>query len=558
MKIVRSLQLAPEQINAGPGDGRTVTVRVVTWGRQYRVSDDGRTFYRERFPAGGLTMRAGAEITATAEHDARLLRPGLVAKPAAGRVVGRVAATHVRADGLDAEVRVFDSIDGDQLLDDIRNGRTPLYVSAEFDADEVHPAPGELVDRAGAELVGLAFTTTPQYDDSRVLSVRSTNQPQPGDPAMHEETETDESAGTDTPDTNSDDTSGAPTPPAAPATQPAAAPVTRSAPVPGRRTPPTSDSRQAHFRSFGHFAHDVAHGRVAPELRQRFARALATATTADATGLMPEQWVSTVIDLYRTLTPTVQAFDQQPLPDTGEVINQPIVSQRPTVNKQTAQLAELASQKAIIVPASWTVDTYGGGNNVSLQTIRRSQPSYLDALYRLWVREMALDINGDAAAGVLAAASAGPNTDLEFVDYAGFDELVIDASATFLSTLYRPAEVALLSVDLWAGLAKAKDADDHPLYPSINPTNRSGTMSATQTDGSIVQVAWYVEPALGVVGDGNSAVIGVRDAYRTMTGPMETLSADVPSNLSQDHAVFQFAAMGAVDASGLVAVVDLV
>ena len=592
MRHVRAIALdAPAELEVNPaGDGRTITVRVVSWNTDYRVSDDGRRFYRERYAPGGLNARPGALVIARAEHDPQIFpdrQAGFTS--AAGVTVGRVVATRIEPDGLDADVRIFNTRDGDDLLE-LVNERIVRHISPEFDDDE-HELIGAdpVIERTNAELVGLAFTLHPQYGDARVLAVRS--QPTP---EHHQETTTMkrrrnpdgsftvvddagneielaefDSPGTDTPDDDSDNTSGERSDDELVGAGATTAAGGRSTPVSGRTAPrpgatPSSGGRRSHFRSMGHYAQAVALGQLGDptdERRQRFARALATATTADAAGLLGEVWVPEIIDLYRTLTPSVQMFRQRPLPDTGMVINQPIVTQRPIVNEIPAELTDLgaagASQKMIVGNASWAVKTYGGGNNVSLQTIMRTEPSYLDELFRLWVREMALDVNLDVATALYAAAN-DTNAALEYVDAAGFDELIIDASAVFLDTLYRPAEVALFSVDLWSALAKAKDANDHPLYPTVNPMNRSGTLSATSTSGNIVNVEWAVEPALGGVGAGIKAVVGLRDAWVTATSPMGTLAADVPSSLSRDNAVYEFAAFGATDTTGLVQIANAV
>lgn len=580
---VRALAVAPDDLELG--DGRTISVRVVSWGTDYRVTDDGQHYYDEQYAPGGLNMRPGAELVATSEHDARLLPPGVTPRSqhygAQGVSVGRIAATHVRTDGLYADVRLFDSIDGDGFLAYVRSlgDRRPLYVSPEFD-DEVHDTSSGRIVRTNAELTGLAFTLTPQYGDARVLAVRSQPNPTPGgQPTMKRRRNPDgtyvviDDAGNEL---GAIDDEPGQEPAGEPASEPAPEPAAQEPAMAGARSQPrrqaprpgaaAGPARSSHFRSMGHYAQAVALGQLGgpdDERRQRFARALATATTADAAGLLPEQWMTEVIDLYRTLTPAVQAFRQRTLPDTGLVVNQPVVTQRPIVNQVSTELTDLgtgsASQKAIIGNASWDVETYGGGLNVSLQAIMRTEPGYLDELYRLWVREMALDINGDVCANLVLAADSGEdgvNDPLEYTTAAAFDELVVDASAVFLDTMHRPAEVVLLSVDLWKALAKAKDSDGHHLYPSVNPMNRSGRMDAVDTEGNIIGVTWYVEPGLGGVGDGVQAIIGVRDAYMTATSPMGTLAADVPTSLSRDQAVYQFAAFGATDATGLVLVED--
>jgi hypothetical protein len=47
-------------------------------------------------------------------------------------------------------------------------------------------------------------------------------------------------------------------------------------------------------------------------------------------------------------------------------------------------------------------------------------------------------------------------------------------------------------------------------------------------------------------------VIGVREAFVTALGPVGTMTADVPSKLGRDVAMYQEAAFGAADASGLI------
>lgn len=565
MTYTRSVELAPAAVDFA-GDGRTISVRVVSWNTDYRVSDDGITFYTERYLPGGLNMRSGAELAATSEHDPRLMHPDVAPRGASvvgrnGAPIGRVSATHVRSDGLYADVRVFDSLDGDEFLRYVRSlertGR-PFYVSPEFDDTARQIRAGDVIERVDATLVGLAFTLTPQYGDARVLAVRS--HPNPGEPPMTDDNTVDDTevAGTDTQPAPSDDMSAAPAP-----TVPAAA--VRSQPerraprpgsVPGAEPAPVG----SHFRSFGHFAQAVARGDLGDAQRERFARAFDMSVIADATGLVQDQWVSGVIDLYRTLTPTVNAFRTRPLPDTGNVVNQPVVSVRPTVNAQAAEFTEPSSTSAEIGTATWNLSTYAGGNNVSIQTIMRTDPAYLDELMRLYVREMALDINGDVVTAMIAQAdsgASGTNDPLEYVDAVGFDELLFDASAVFLDTMHRPAEVLLMSVDLWLALGKAKDtAGDYPLYPAVNPFNRQGTLNAVNAQGNIVGLDWYVEPALGGVGDGVQAIVGVRDAWVTYTSPMGTLQADTPATLGRSVAVYQFAAFGATDNTGLILIED--
>ena len=83
--------------------------------------------------------------------------------------------------------------------------------------------------------------------------------------------------------------------------------------------------------------------------------------------------------------------------------------------------------------------------------------------------------------------------------------------------------------------------------------NAHGQMSLTNTDtGQVMDLAYAIIPSW----TGKVAVMGVRDAFRTMVGPMNTMQADVPETLSRDYAVYEFAAHGPVDTAGLVKIVD--
>lgn len=520
------------------GDRRVITVRIVSWNREYTVTDDGQTFYRELFIPGGLNGQGGDAVLG---HDPATLAPGAHFPSNRvgwnGQQVGRIVRSEIRPDGLYAAVLTFNTSDGRDLLELIDNG-VRVGVSAEFDDELVTPAAGELVTHTNAELANVAFVLSPQHSDGGVVTVRETPQA------------TEEIPMSDTP-----------TPPADPTPTPAPDPTPAPTPAPEhRREAPLPNAAPAEtggrWENFGQFFREAYEGKIDHATVKRFYRALQVGNVADIAGLVATNAGQSIIDIYRTLTPAVQAFSQGVLPDDGMTITEPIVTQRPTVTRQTAEGNEISSTKTTIGNASWSVHTYGGGQQTSIQAILRSSPSYLDAMYKLYVREMAIAVDTAVALDIYAASNDVNTVSLEYVTADIFDELIIDASAQFLDTLHRPAEVVLLSVDLWSALAKVKGDDGHPVYPAINPTNRSGSMSARQATGQIVEVDWYVEPALGGVGDGIKGVVGVREAYKTLLGETGQMQADVPITLERDFAVFQFVAHGKVDAAGLMQIAN--
>lgn len=520
---------ATDLVSEVSDDGRTVTVRLVPWDRPQLVADRaGRQQYVETFARGGLLVDLD-RVLVEREHD--------------GPVVGILTATQDRADGLYGTIRMSRSQVGTDTLADVEEH---ILRSVSVDFLDVPVPPGtQHVTRSAAQLRRVAFVMDAALD-APVVSVRSI----PTD--------------TETPTLENKTMSETITPevieaPAAEVTTPAPAAEMvvehRSAPArPISQRPAAIPQRYA---SFGHFARSAAHGEIANTDLEQYQRALADILTTDSTGMIQEQWINEVIDLGRTYTPTVNAWRSRPLPTSGMSISQPVVTTRPSVAAQATQKTEVDSTTAVIGSAQWDIATYAGGNDVSIQLIRRAEPDYLTELMRLYTRELAQAVNAAALTSLNAAAAVGVsgNTALEYTTAGAFDELVIDASAAFLAAtaLRRPADQMAISIELWAALGKAKDLDGRPLYPSINPMNTNGTIDASGTSGAISRIGWYVEPDLGA---GISGVIGVREAFVTALGPVGTMTADVPAKLGRDVAMYQEAAFGASDASGLVQIVN--
>jgi hypothetical protein len=511
------------------GDGRTVRVRLVRWGAPSTVTDDGgRTWYREQFARGGLQAPADADVVLAA-------RSGHHKTP-----VGRIVSVEDTDDGLYADVRLVATPAADELLPLI--DERLLSVSAEFDDFDGPAVHGSTVERTSAVLTGLAFTDLPQHTTAAVLGRRS-----------HEDT-------TIMPDTPDPITVADQAPPApAVVEQPTGVEHARS--LPARPSPalhlapPAELAPASRFRSFGEFVREAASGRIDQTERTRYYRALSTATNTDITGLTRIQWIDEVIDLIRATQPCVTAFSQRPLPDRGPTVQQPMVTTRPTVAKQTNQLDAVSSQKVVIAPVSWTVETFAGGQGMSMQTLLRSEPEYLNEVMRLYAVEMALELEEAVCAGVLAAAD-DVHTFVE-LDASGTGTLLQDAFVTAAAKILgrtaglgRLPEVAIGNVKMWTLLANAKDSTGRPLFPGVSPLNPTGSIDITTTTGDVRSLRFEVAPSMDDTRA--KAVIGVRDAYRTMIGPMQTMQNDVPETLSHEEAVFEFAAHGKVDARGLV------
>jgi len=149
------------------GDGRTVTIRLLSYGTEYRVSDDGEHFYNEVWRSGAftrsLTHGKDAGVPLSYEHDV----PGLP------RLLPVGASRRAWEDGASfmLEGRISDTSTGRDLVELLRDGviRGASIEAQVFNSRKILGG----IERSEAALRRVAFTTVPQYADAGVLAVRS-------------------------------------------------------------------------------------------------------------------------------------------------------------------------------------------------------------------------------------------------------------------------------------------------------------------------------------------------------------------------------------------------
>lgn len=315
------------------------------------------------------------------------------------------------------------------------------------------------------------------------------------------------------------------------------------------RAVPDRPAISSRYATFGAYARAKleAGGAWDEGYERRVQAALVDTTTGDIPGLLPEAWLREIVDLMGSMAPTIAAFRSRPLPDSGMIVNVPQVTSRPTTGVQTAEKTDIASAQTTITPGSFSVDTYAGGEDISIQALLRSDPSYFDEVMRLYAGQMAGAVNAAALDMVLRGATAGPAWPAAAT---GINQAFVDAAVLILNALKRFPEVAILSSAAWAAMGGAVDTDGRPIFPTVGLWNPVGTLDVTVGTGNVRGLTYYVDPSV------NSAVtwavVGVRDAFLSMQGPIGTLTADVPAKLGRDVAVYRFASMGILDQTGLI------
>jgi HK97 family phage major capsid protein len=320
-------------------------------------------------------------------------------------------------------------------------------------------------------------------------------------------------------------------------------------PASGGRPPARRDSVPAPadtFRSWGDFASAQARGEVPAEQRDAIntaaldfmiehARAFVDVTTADVPGIVPPIWIRTIADTISAAQPFITAFSQLPLPDVGMTLTYPKIATRPLVGKQTTEKTEVPSRKTTITSATSNVVTYGGGEDVSVQVLQRTDPAYLGLMLELYAEAMAIVCNTDAINFALGAfgATIGIGS-----DPTGWNAALANVVAGILTTSRLMPDTFVMGTDMWAAFAGATDPDGRPLFPNASPMNPLGQTSLDSTAGNVRGMTFVVDPMMPP----DTGIIGARSAMTSLLGSVQTLSGDNVAKLGRDYAVFRFAA----------------
>jgi HK97 family phage major capsid protein len=174
-------------------------------------------------------------------------------------------------------------------------------------------------------------------------------------------------------------------------------------------------AQKVEYRSAGQYVMDRWRGglgqREAVDRLELYHRAAAHQTTSDNPGLLPEKILGPVVNFVDTARPLVNALGARQLPSGSW--SRPIVTQHTNVAAQSAEKAELVSQKMTIGKLPVTAVTYGGYVNVSRQDIDWTQPQVMDIVINDLAGVYAQkteDAAGDAFTAAAIAEAALPAT----------------------------------------------------------------------------------------------------------------------------------------------------
>ena len=223
--------------------------------------------------------------------------------------------------------------------------------------------------------------------------------------------------------------------------------------------------------------------RDAMERVELFHRAAAHQTTGDNAGLLPEQVVAPVVNFIDQSRPFISALGPKQLPSWN--FARPKVTQHTAVATQTAEKAELTSQKMTITKITPAIRTVGGYLNISRQDLDFTQPGILDivindlaAQYAILTEDQVVD---NAVAGATGSAVTIPTG-------AATTAAVSTAIWTAVGSVYAAAKGAgrVIMVTGVDGLGLYG-----PLFAPVNPQNAisPGFNAADFSTGLVGQIS---------------------------------------------------------------------
>lgn len=348
----------------------------------------------------------------------------------------------------------------------------------------------------------------------------------------------------------------------------AALPAQPSGDQPRQRDRMTVEARPVEYRSAGAFIVDTIRAvgypgaQVAPDadaaqrVQTALGRAIATQTTTETPGLLPntiQGAILTDLDATRPFVQSVGVKDLAGIP--GKIFQRPRVTQHTQTGKQAAEKTDLPSRQFKVEGVPFTKDTFGGSLNVSRQDIDWTSPSAWDALISDLQLEYGADTDDFAAVQFATGVTQTQPWDNENTDKLGAlinalysaASMAATANGTKRASALRLPNHIWLSVDQWALLGAAVDR----VRSLVQGSNDPGSTSVMTFAGSILDVPRTMVPGL----PSGSIIVGNTRLYEFYEERIGLLQAVEPRILGVEVAYGGYAAAGFLDATGFVKVV---
>ena len=256
-------------------------------------------------------------------------------------------------------------------------------------------------------------------------------------------------------------------------------------------------------------------------------RAAEDVITSDNIGVVPPAYMKELIGVIDPSRPFMSSTRRLPVPANGIQLIVPVITQRPAVAKQSSEKASLTTQATHIGTTSFDMITKGGYGDLSLQLLKRSDPSFLDLYLQLLAEAYAIECEAEAVDALLHATEPLNPDPLDPEDLS-----LGDAYTTSFDAIRRPPDTIWLSTEAIGAFIDAKaTTTNQPLYPGLQASATAGG----GITGTISGLRAVHVPALDL--HGSYAIVGPSNGFAWAEDGTYTLQVDVPAKAGRDVAL---------------------
>lgn len=480
---------ATATVTASDTGRRIIAGRILTYGETGNTSA-GPTI----FAAGSITW--GDDVQLMFEHD--ITRP-----------VGRAIEMSDNGQAVDGVFHIAKTSLGDDMLveasDLLRNG---FSVGVDVTA---HEYDGETLVVTAGTLDHVGLVTRPAIDSARVDRVAANH----NTPQENEEEMTDPAVEVVESETVEETV------------------VEASRPIAPIRTAPRAVAPS--FVSAGDFVHTLIQAERGDKAAMaRVEAAITPAATGDEPGLVPPQYVRQIVDHVGTVRPLASNVRNTAMTASGMTITKPNWGTKPVGGWVADQNDDVATNKPTVTNYDVDVEQWAYAFGASIALIQRSDPSYVDEVYR-----KAVDAYyGDVEARIASDLEAITNTVIAGATH--YKSLGIAAAQVYSDTKKVP-NVAFVAPDIWGDMVP--DTGQFLLG--------SGSGSLADTAIPVLGLRVIASPDLSA----GSIIVGLSSAYELRESAQLRMSANVVGTMTVEFGVTSFASFDLEDDNAFVKVV---
>jgi hypothetical protein len=224
--------------------------------------------------------------------------------------------------------------------------------------------------------------------------------------------------------------------------------------------------------------------------------------------------------------PFLASTRQLTTPRAGMQLTVPVLATRPTVGVQAAEKDELASTTTSITSTNFNPITIGGYGDISLQLLKRSDPSYLEMYVDLLAEAYATMADDKAVDALLAASGINTGSAIDPDDGPLFGDAW--ANGTAVSRRLTPDTAWLSSAAVAAFIDAKSTTTNAPLYGNL----AASFNAASGVGGTISGLRPVHVPALD--DESYDVIVGPSRGFAWAEDGTYTLQVDVPAKAGRD------------------------